>query len=121
MEYWHYVLLYAFCLICTSFTLFCALDLSMPYVKNVVALLWLPLAAAQNSSIDLGWYAPKKSWINDLGQVLNGTGTNGFVFNSSLLPAGTPYGTYNWCNMPHVRSQEYPKVDKDYKLQYVEV
>lgn len=93
----------------------------MPSVKKVVPLLWVPLATAQNDSIDLGWHAPKKSWINDLGQVLNGTGTNGFLFNASQLPAGTPYGTYNWCNMPHVRSQEYPRASKDYKLQYVEV
>jgi hypothetical protein len=29
--------------------------------------------------------------------------------------------TYNWCNMPHVRCSEYPKVDSSYKLQYVHV
>lgn len=115
------LLLYAACLVCTSFTLFYFLDLSMPSVKNVIPLLWIPLVTAQNNSIDLGWHAPKRSWINDLGQVINGTGTNGFLFNSSQLPAGIPYETYNWCNMPHVRAQEYPKVGKEYKLQYVEV
>lgn len=79
-------------------------------------------AVAQNvSKVDLGWYAPKKSWVNDLDQVLNGTGTNGFVFNSSQLPAGVDYGTYNWCNMPHVRRNEYVKVDDDFELAYVEV
>ena len=93
----------------------------MPSVKSIVPSLWISLAAAQNASIDLGWHAPKKSWINDLGQVLNGTGTNGFVFNGSQLPAGTQYGTYNWCNMPHVKSQEYPRASEDYELQYVEV
>ena len=121
MVHWRSVLLYTLCFICTSFTLFCALDFMMPSLKHVVPLLWIPLATAQNSTIDLGWHAPKKSWINDLGQVLNGTGTNGFVFNSPQLPAGSPYGTYNWCNMPHVRAQEYPRVSGDYKLQYVEV
>ena len=30
-------------------------------------------------------------------------------------------GTYNWCNMPHVRRGEYPKVDSSYTLEYVEV
>lgn len=93
----------------------------MPPIKTVVPLLWSSLASAQNNSVNLGWHQPKRTWINDLGQVLNGTGTNGFVFNGSQLPAGRPYGTYNWCNMPHVRSQEYPKASQDYELQYVEL
>ncbi|KAH7078813.1 cytochrome P450 [Paraphoma chrysanthemicola] len=79
------------------------------------------VVAAQNVTIDLGWYPPKKSWINDLGQVLNGTGTNGFLFNGSQTPDGVAYGTYNWCNMPHVRAQEYPRVSGEYELRYVEV
>jgi hypothetical protein len=113
--------LYIFVFLCTAFTLFQSLDRSMYVPKSVVALLWVPLMAAQNTTVDLKWYAPKKSWINDLGQVLNNTGTNGFVFNSSQLPAGTPYGSYNWCNMPHVRAQEYPRVNKEYEVVYVEV
>ncbi|KAF1841638.1 cytochrome P450 [Cucurbitaria berberidis CBS 394.84] len=76
---------------------------------------------AANGTVDLGWHAPKKSWINDLGQVLNGTGTNGFVFGGSELPKGVKYGTYNWCNMPHVRKEEYPVAAKEYDLVYVEV
>lgn len=115
------VVLFVLCLSCTAFTLFRVLDLSMPSVRNVLPLLWVSVVGVQNSSMDLGWHAPKKSWINDLGEVLNGTGTNGFGFGGSQLPAGTPYGTYNWCNMPHVRSQEYPKASKEYELQYVEV
>ncbi|KAK8239859.1 histidine acid phosphatase-like protein [Phyllosticta capitalensis] len=73
-----------------------------------------------NSSVE-GWYPPASSWITDLSAVVNGTGVYGFVFNSSQLPEGTPYGTYNWCNMPHVRAQEYPKASDEYKLEYVEV
>ncbi|CBX94805.1 hypothetical protein IAQ61_009463 [Plenodomus lingam] len=77
---------------------------------------------AKNSSpVDLNWHAPKKSWINDLDQVINGTGTNGFVFSASQLPSGVQYGTYNWCNMPHVRREEYKKAPDDYELVYVEV
>ncbi|KAH7310613.1 hypothetical protein B0I35DRAFT_412101 [Stachybotrys elegans] len=30
-------------------------------------------------------------------------------------------GTYNWCNMPHVRRTEYPRVNASYALEYVEV
>ncbi|ORY10617.1 histidine acid phosphatase-like protein [Clohesyomyces aquaticus] len=89
--------------------------------KYVIPLFWLPLTAAQTTQVDLGWHAPKKTWINDLSQVLNGTGTHGFIFNSSVLPTGTPYGSYNWCNMPHVRAKEYPVASVEYKLEYVEV
>jgi hypothetical protein len=86
----------------------------LPFVLSSVAV-------AQNVSVDLKWYAPKKSWINDLRLVLNGTGTNGFVFNGSQTPAGSTYGGYNWCNMPHVRKQEYPRVKEEFELVYVEV
>lgn len=119
--YREHILFYILCLICIAFTLLYILDLNMPYVKSVASLAWIHLATAQNSNIDLGWHAPRKSWINDLGQVLNGTGTNGFGFNGSQLPTGTPYGTYNWCNMPHVRPQEYERASEEYGLQYVEV
>lgn len=121
MHHGRVVLVSVFYLTCTAFTLFRVLDLSMPSIKNATPLLWVSLASAQNASLDLGWYSAKKSWINDLGKVLNGTGTNGFVFNGSQLPAGTPYGTYNWCNMPHVRPQEYPRASEEFELQYVEV
>lgn len=30
-------------------------------------------------------------------------------------------GTYDWCNMPHTRPQEYPRVNSSFELQYVEV
>ncbi|KAF2192595.1 histidine acid phosphatase-like protein [Zopfia rhizophila CBS 207.26] len=89
--------------------------------KHVLSLLWLPLATAQTAKIDLSWHAPKQTWINDLPKVVNGSGTHGFVFNSSVLPPGADYRTYNWCNMPHVRRAEYPVADKEYQLEYVEV
>ncbi|KAF1945072.1 cytochrome P450 [Clathrospora elynae] len=72
------------------------------------------------SNVDLGWYAPKNSWINDLGRVVNGTGTNGFQFNGSQLPDRVEYGVYNWCNMPHVRKEEYVKVSQEFELVYLE-
>jgi len=118
------VVLYALVLICTAFTLFQLLDwdIDMRSIKPFLALVWITSVASQTSTVNLGWHAPKKSWINDLGQILNGsTGTNGFVFTGSQLPVGTPYGTYNWCNMPHVRVQEYPKVSEEFAMVYVEV
>jgi hypothetical protein len=111
-------------LICTAFTLFrlVPFDIDMRFSRIYVPLFFTSIGAAQNDTrIDLGWYAPKKSWINDLGQVLNGTGTNGFVFDSSQLPDGVKYGTYNWCNMPHVRKEEYVRVADEFELVYVEV
>lgn len=114
--------LYVLIFVCTSFTLIQLFDWDI--VINMRSFIPLALSAsvvAQITTVDLKWHAPKKSWINDLGQVINGTGTNGFVFTSSQLPAGTKYGTYNWCNMPHVRRQEYPKASEQYQLVYVEV
>ncbi|KAJ9619521.1 hypothetical protein H2203_008299 [Taxawa tesnikishii (nom. ined.)] len=74
-----------------------------------------------NGSVDLSWHAPLSSNINSLSSAVNGTGTYGFIFNSSTLPSGVPYGTYDWCNMPHVRASEYPQANSSYTLEYVEV
>ena len=76
---------------------------------------------AQNasSSIGLNWYPPIASEINNLSTVINGTGVYGFIFNSSVTPGS--YETYNWCNMPRVRQQEYIRADEEWELAYVEV
>lgn len=76
--------------------------------------------AASNTTVDLNWYAPNATMINDLQTLINTTGVYGFIYNSSITP-DDEYGVYNWCNMPHVRAQEYPKAPAEYKLQYVEV
>ena len=73
------------------------------------------------AAVDLGWHPPSASWITDIDSVINDTGVHGFIFNSSKLPNNVPYGTYNWCNMPHVRVDEYIVPEKEYQLQYVEV
>jgi hypothetical protein len=114
------VALFVSILVCTTVTLAQLFDWDID-MRPLMPIVFGSITTAQNTTVDLRWNAPKKSWINDLGQVLNGTGTNGFVFNSSQLPAGTPYGTYNWCNMPHVRAQEYPRASKEFELVYVEV
>jgi 2-phosphoxylose phosphatase len=93
------------------------------------ALLWgaaVTRVAAQSNcstptSVDLTWHAPNATDINNLAFVVNGTGIDGFIFNSSITPATTSYSTYNWCNMPHVRRQEYPTAASGYKLKYVEL
>ncbi|KAG9789854.1 hypothetical protein ABEF93_005869 [Exophiala dermatitidis] len=93
---------------------------------GIVALLSLNASAECSSSgdgksVDLSWHAPNKTNINDLSQVVNGTGIYGFIFNTSTTPATSGYSTYNWCNMPHVRKQEYVVPPKEYKLEYVEL
>lgn len=94
----------------------------------------LPITAISSSSmntnlsqclpsgpVDLSWYSPAQTMVNNLSTVLNGSGIYDFVFNSSSTPSDLPYSTYNWCNMPHVRAKEYQVPDKDYQLQYVEL
>lgn len=81
-----------------------------------------PVSSQCNSSVpSLSWYPPKNNSVNSLSSVINSTGVYGFIYNSSTDPAGVEYGTYNWCNMPHVRAQEYPRVSDEYQLEYVEV
>jgi hypothetical protein len=74
-----------------------------------------------SSPVDLTWHAPNATSINNLASVVNGSGVGGFIFNGSITPASVPYLTYNWCNMPHVRAKEYPRVSQEYTLEYVEI
>lgn len=70
--------------------------------------------------IDVGWYPPNATLINNLTNVLETKGVIGFCYNNSY-PSGIPYGAYNFCNMPHVRKQEYKKPSDEYELIYVEI
>lgn len=96
--------------------------------------LWTSAFAQSDISIDLLWHAPLKTPVSNLSCALDdtnchtrGNGVYDFIFNSSFTTeAGANYGTYNWCNMPHVRPNEYrPLVSNDSgaipKLRYVEV
>jgi hypothetical protein len=82
----------------------------------------LPSAQDDNSdmAVNLSWSPPNATWISNLTDIINGTGTFGFVFSADGPPNGQ-YGEYSWCNMPHVRTQEYPRVGKEFELIYVEV
>ncbi len=88
------------------------------FVAAIAASLAHPSKA--DTKVDLGWHAPNATEINDLTKVIAGEGVYGFIYNSSTTPADL-YGSYNWCNMPHVRATEYKKPPSEYKLQYVEV
>lgn len=76
---------------------------------------------ASSTAVDLSWHAPAQTYVNNLTVVANGTGIYDYVFNSSTTPSSLPYSTYNWCNMPHVRSEEYKVPDADFVLRYVEI
>ncbi|KAH6967783.1 histidine phosphatase superfamily [Ilyonectria sp. MPI-CAGE-AT-0026] len=87
--------------------------------KTSVAAL-LSATTVIGASVDLGWYAPSGSKINNLTSALESDGIYGFIYDSSQTP-NNKYGTYNWCNMPHARKREYVKASHDYELKYVEV
>jgi hypothetical protein len=77
-------------------------------------------AASSSRQGDQSWHAPAQTDLNNLDKVLAGDGVYGFIYNSSHTPDEL-YGVYNWCNMPHVRSQEYVRAKAGYELQYVEL
>ncbi|KAI1798654.1 phosphoglycerate mutase-like protein [Daldinia bambusicola] len=70
--------------------------------------------------LDLAWYPPSNTYINNLSIAIHGEGVYGFIFNSSDTP-DTQYGSYNWCNMPHIRKPEYVSPTSEYQLIYVEI
>ncbi|KAM0282829.1 hypothetical protein ACHAQH_002833 [Verticillium albo-atrum] len=78
-------------------------------------------STVSSQSIDVSWHAPAKSQVNaNFTEVLNGEGKWGFIYDTSETP-DEKYGTYNWCNMPHVRKTEYVKASEDFELKYVEL
>ncbi|POS71815.1 hypothetical protein DHEL01_v209797 [Diaporthe helianthi] len=74
------------------------------------------------AAVDLSWYPPAQTLVNNLTNVVSNstTGVYGFIYDSSHTP-DEAYGTYNWCNMPHVRATEYKVPPDEYELVYVEL
>lgn len=68
-------------------------------------LFFVAILVTTSVSAQVVHYPPTSSNLNNLTFVLNGSGAPG-IFNSSVTPEKV-YGVYNWCNMPHVRTQEY--------------
>lgn len=98
-------------------------EVAMPFTPRNAFMTAVVAALArhgQAQTVDLNWHAPNSTAINNLSGVIAGSGVYGFIYNSSTTPVEA-YGTYNWCNMPHVRASEYKKPSSEYKLQYVEV
>lgn len=87
----------------------------------LLASLALAGSAVTAQSVDVSWHAPSKSHNNaNFSEILNGEGKWGYIYDSSVTP-DEKYGTYNWCNMPHVRAKEYVKASDEYDLKYVEL
>jgi len=76
--------------------------------------------APDTAAVDIKWYPPAQTKINNLSAVVSEEGVYGFIYNTSETP-DSQYGTYNWCNMPHVRKDIYVKAPKEYELVYVEL
>lgn len=55
------------------------------------------LGHGAEGAVDLGWYPPKATQINNLTNVLTATGVYGFIYNSSY-PTDAGYG-YNWYDL----------------------
>jgi acid phosphatase len=72
------------------------------------------------AQVDLAWHPPAQSQINNLTNAVSTTGVYGFIYNTSHTP-DAQYGSYNWCNMPHVRKDIYTIPSSDYELVYVEL
>lgn len=74
------------------------------------------------AAVDLGWYPPSQTVVNNLTNVVSDStsGVYGYIYDSSYTP-DEDYGTYNWCNMPHVRASEYKVPSDEYELVYVEL
>ncbi|KAG9234902.1 histidine acid phosphatase [Amylocarpus encephaloides] len=93
---------------------------NLPGASFMAAIAASFISSATTARVDLDWHAPNATAINNLTQVLNGSGVYGFIYNSSTTSAEA-YGQYNWCNMPHVRATEYPRASAEFDLQYVEL
>ena len=74
-----------------------------------------------NAAIDLNWYPPNATWETGIPIAINSTGTHGLALKSSQMLSGEYREVYGWCNMPHVRKEEYVRPGKEYDLEYVEL
>ncbi|KAI2626892.1 histidine phosphatase superfamily [Xylaria nigripes] len=84
-------------------------------------LAWIGKAAIEGTrdgpvAVDLAWYPPRDTSINDLDKALRGPGVGGITFGD-----GDGDGEYNWCDMPRVRKRDYVIAPAEFELIYVEL
>ena len=81
-----------------------------------------PNVQQNRPSFNGSWYPPKRTQIDDLEAVINGTDVFGFIFSDAFTPPSNAVDEIrNWCNMPHVNQETYPLPPAGYTLEYVEV
>ncbi|KAI1823911.1 histidine acid phosphatase family protein [Xylaria intraflava] len=83
--------------------------------------LWILSALARIGSgdgVDLSWYPPRESVVNDLSAALHGRGTDGIRFDDGGVRDGDGV---NWCDMPRVTLGDYVVAPLGFELRYVEV
>ena len=96
----------------------------LPLAASKLAPSQAVLAAQDGGS---GWDAPANTDINDHARAMDGTGPMARKVvpwtgaGASEQPQGWEYGDYNYCNMPHVRAEEYVKNGDEFELLFVEV
>lgn len=114
--------LLCFALTCLSLLILAKMRVSsFSVAMSLVAGSHVTTLCNSSAAVSLCWYAPNLTEVNDLTSVINGTGVYGYTFNGSITSAGVAYDTHNWCNMPHVRAQQYQVASSGYKLEYVEL
>ncbi|KAI1434030.1 histidine acid phosphatase [Xylaria sp. CBS 124048] len=75
-------------------------------------------ADADGNGVDLSWYPPRNTSMNDLDTALRGHGVNGITFDADGEEVG---GGYNWCDMPRVKRETYVVASPEFELRYIEV
>jgi len=115
-------------LISITFAMFSKiLQFTMPMLPLGIAELTPSQAILATQDATSNWHPPADTAINDHARAIDGTGlmakkvvpwTGAGV---SEQPQGWEYGEYNYCNMPHVRAQEYVKKGEEFELLFVEV
>lgn len=118
IEIWWTFVLLAYCVV--SVVTVAMLSHMLQYLLPSLPLFSVGSSSSASAS-DGQYHAPRRTAVNDLDKALDAGGVYGFVFNTSQTPADRPYQTYNWCNMPHVRRQEYSKPPAAYQLKYAEL
>lgn len=107
----------------TSLIILTPSDIMAPITSSATAFVLGLLHLSQpvlTAKVDTAWYPPSKRNVNNLTQVLEGEGVYDFIYDTSDTPDEL-YGTYNWCNMPHVRRKEYKPAKEGFELRYVEL
>lgn len=112
--------MYALSGLITMFVLSRILSALMPTTFQSLSL-GTHVRAQNDGASDQGYMPPIKTAVNDLDNALTASGVYGFIFNTSQTRFDVLFVTYNWCNMPHVRKDEYMISPAEYGLKFVEV